>query len=314
MTSRRDRTPTWAELVVRASVADARALRATYRREAGIRSGGFIFGSSHRHPVVASVPTGRDVRVTYVFPDRWRLDDDDGLLWLLDGRECYLRQDDGSMGLLPRRRLVQVHGPEALVHPELDRVFGSSPGSGPSASAEPVHGRPAWRVQQSGLSLWIDDETGFLLRESDQHGAVAELRDLDLTPAVSEEEFQPPPWVVPVPEPAPDPEHERARARSLRSAEPPDLLPTLTWWPDGLRGEVAEVDLETGAYVLRYRAGGHELLWLARGPRGAGRDLREPVQHRWSDDRWDYVLAASSRAAPADLARVVAEAEWGDDS
>lgn len=276
--------------------------------------------ASVRGRMVSQVPDSEQAWVEVWFwhvpPDRWRIEDDRGLRDLDDGQQRLIRDGDGRIQRLPHTGLhwTQGHPVELLGranaghHPFGDPNDFSTPTAGPVEVK--VAGRQAWEFtvappphKPSPLRLACDDETGAVVRmTSPVTGARLEMVDFHPNVDIAAERF---PWTGTVRTDWAEQIQQEFRGEQwLRQHRPP--VPR--WWPGGVNHVPLYADPDTGAFTIELEVPGSPT--LARTPRdGAvpdwcGRDNGRHI-HQWSDETWDWALAANEPLAEDELATFV---------
>jgi hypothetical protein len=266
-----------------------------------------------RVPEEASV-----LRFWHQVPDRWRVEDDQGVWQIADGQRQLVR-NDGGMEDVSRMFLTfgQRH-PSTLLGVRRDRGvdfdwlrdFATPTGPG---SPVTVAGRPAWEFALESVStkrerkpyplrVAVDEATGTVLRMAmPEVDYVIELVEFTPDTELPEDVFS---WDGPVSTRREDEraEHERAR-RWLDEA----ALPMPRWWPRGFGFHGGEGDPATGAYRVMLDVPGYPELcrWPAGTPRPESWVQRYPHVHSWRDERWEWTLALEQALADEDLAKVI---------
>lgn len=297
-------TPAWAQLVGRMAAAHAcRTARGEMR---------------FRDPDVHGRRAAREgvVRFWYAAPDRWRLEDDDGVRLVQGTEHSYHRDGEGR---LQRRSAGTLYGYD-ISHPA--RLFdavdivsgvGGFQGFVPDGTPERVEvlGRTAWAVRLQppphkthAMTLVVDDATGVVLRlAAEEVGVLAELTSFEPGSDVDPALFV---WDGPF---ATDHEDELTRLRAWRTELEARRFPVPRWWPTGPRVHPSDGDTETGMFAVHLEVDGHPHLarWPVGGPppQGLAEDAAARHAHRWSDDRWEWALVVDEPLTDADLARVM---------
>jgi hypothetical protein len=304
-----DRIPGWPELVVRMQLAEPPPLRATVllrdRREG--RRG----------------PEERIERVAFRPPDHARVEDAAGRPTRIRAPGVMWFVRDGVAEMSPRAAesdgwhhplLRPAAAPGAFTDRRgLHRVV-----DGPHR--ETVLGRTAWRVtlaptphKPRPVTLWIDDEHGFLLRaEARAEGSpdpvhLIALTELELGATLDDSLFT---WEGPVDDTWVRERERRRRAQEAYSRRPPQVP---RYWPTGVRYDLRDGDPSTGSWTVDLDVAGRSdperPSWarLDRRPLGApAYDGAEGHVHRWSDDRWQWTLECGEALSEDELASVIA--------
>jgi len=222
-----EEVPTWAHLRARIHATGYETATGTMRWAS--EGGEDFYGHQPLH--------GSCTFVHQVTGERWRVEDDQGVLHVQDGEQAYVRDADGAMvhlrGLSP---FVPDGHPWSLFGNPLDRQSGlfTTPSDFHYATAPAqiveVAGRRAWEVtlrppphKEHPLVVTIDDLTGTILREVAAGGAwVAELTEFRPHVRIDPALFM---WAGPFLEPPPEPPTPTGRAR-IAGMFPPGVRPS----------------------------------------------------------------------------------------
>jgi hypothetical protein len=295
-----DEEPSWPEALGRLQAAGFRTAAGTIR-----------------HTLPGGEPG--ELRFWHEVPDRWRVEDEQGVRHLADGRRELVRTGDGMEdfslaamrhGLPHPQGLFGVRAGRGTV--EFDWLRDFPVPDGPGVAVE-VAGRRAWEFTLPAaeakrarkpypLRVAVDEATGTVLRLAiPEAGYVVELTEFTVDGA--------PPsfaWDGPVSTRHAD---ERAAAERVRHWLAEAALPMPHWWPHGLAHHGGDGDPATGAYRVLLEVPGHPELsrWPAGTPMPGTWAGRHPGRHvhRWSDARWEWALAVDRPLTEPDLARVI---------
>ncbi len=301
MTSRRDLPPSWAELLARTAVADVDTARGRWRHSAHRSSYGWF---SHAGPPLRAVTPPQDVEVDFVYqrPKAYRLEASTGFLYATDGTTAWLTEPDGEVVSAPASRILLIAGPEALLLPDLERLFPRRRAHPTSVEASSLLGRRAWHARTDQAELWIDDETGVLLKRVDFDGLVSEFTALALEVLTEESiAFEGNSRALEVPAP---------QVPSRPPPPEPRAVPTISYWPPGVEIEVTDGDPATGAFRGMLRPAWPGSCFVVRTRRQDPHPVQEGTRHiSWSTERWNWMLGADEHAAlgDADLAAIAKE-------
>lgn len=301
MTSRRDLAPSWAELLARTAVADVDTARGRWRYSGHRSSYGWLF---HAGPPLRAVTPPQDVEVDFICqrPKAFRLEALTGFLYATDGTTTWLTEPDGAVVSAPASRILLTAGPEALLLPDLERLLPQRRAQPTSVEASSLLGRRAWYARTDQAELWIDDETGVLLKRADSGGLVTEFTALALdVPTEDSIVFKGNSRALEVP------------ALQVPSRPPPPeprAVPTISYWPAGVQIEVTDGDPATGAFRGMLRPAWPGNCFVVRTRRQDPQPVPQGTRHiSWSTERWNWMLGADEHAAlgDADLAAIAQE-------
>ena len=304
----------WAELVARMQQAAPPPLRGTV-----LRTG-----------VLAREPAGTITHLWYRPPGDLREADAGGRVRrITTPAGTWQVRDDGVAEWYPRPPDEVLGWSHPLLRPAVAPYGFRRPDDyhqplGPPAPVEWL-GRRAWRVtlapvpprKPEPVTLWIDEEFGFLLRavsgpEPDAPTPPATsigFLELELSVPLEDRLFR---WTGPVDDAWARAQQRRAHAQAAWGGA---RLPVPRYWPDGLPWELVAADPEQGVWTAELtvgdRTGRPGLVRLDRRPLGAPayQPRHGVVQvHRWSDGRWQWTLVveAGRPLAPEELTRVIA--------
>ena len=271
-------------------------------------------------------PSGEDVKEGEVEfwhqpPEKWRVEDEQGLWHLHDGQRLLIRTTGGMELMSPTTSMSfrQEH-PQTL--------FGTPHGTGrafawmhdfatPLGSGTPteIAGRHAWEFRLAAaeykrarkpypLRVAVDSSTGTPLRMAMPEAAYfLEIVEFAADHALPQDIFA---WDG-TPSTTLHDERERDRAR-MRWVEE-QQLPMPRWWPGGIHYHPGDGDPDTGAFQVMLEVPGFPE--LARWPRQTPMPERWSHRytgrhvHRWSDQHWEWALAVSEPLSEQDLAQVI---------
>lgn len=260
------------------------------------------------------------VRFWHAAPDRWRIEDDDGVRYVRGTEGTFVPDGDGGMQRLGATTIVHLGGPgdpTLLLSGGIDRFTDRDDFSVPLGPGRRVQvaGRLAWEFalappahKPHRLHLAVDDATGTVLRMAvPELGAVVEMTAFEPDVDVPDATFT---WDGPV-------SHDLAariadedrRRRGLSDMR----LPVPRWWPDGVQRRVLDGDPDTGSFSATLEVPGWADIarWPVDGEPPQGWAGRWPSPdghghvHRWDADGWHWELAVPGPLPPDVLAKVV---------
>ncbi len=249
-------------------------------------------------------------------PERWRLDDADGVTKQLNNAVGYFfRDEDGSMRLIPKSPTTIVSfasdgdNPRYLLEPQrfwYPTVFEDLMRT-PSRITEVTHdGRRAWSAEFDDIAFTIDDETGIALSYAGFGGSMS-LSDPVLDELFPNAVFS---WSGPVEEAETryaDARYAHEVERRLRAETMEMTLPT--WLPVTVRGHVIDGDPATGALDARFTGIARDAV-LRRWPTAIpepvfGMDEQFPVTARSQCGPWTVEARLGAGADSIDAAGIV---------
>lgn len=196
-------------------------------------------------------------------------------------------------------------GPGRGSGPDDDR---SAPGSGGletpgPVTADRVADRPCWRWDRGEDVVWVDEQTGCLLRSQSDRGV------LELTEVAFDEAVDPAVFALPDDLPAPPPSAlpERPVRQEPAPPEPPGFR--VPWWPGGCESQPVAGDPdvpEVLSVLLSHREGG-PTFWVGVAPAGRLAPVRSRRRYRrWEGDGCSLSLSWSGDVPDAVVDRMVA--------
>lgn len=264
--------------------------------------------------------TERTSRFWYAPGRGLRLDDDRGIRYLTSRDIQLVRDADG--------RMERRDGPIGLAGPDDPRRMLGGPGvandlrnlndfRAPEHEPEPttVVGRRGWRVTLSPspnkpypLQLVVDDTTGTVL-ERRPLGTEAWIRliEFEFDRELPHDVLTPTDRIT-TDRITTDRAEQPTRQEASGQRPPAPAWPTPRYWPTGLAIEIHEADTDTGEFVGMLQGGTAMLARWRNGaepPSEAERAAAVLHQYRWSDERYDWLLAVQSPLAPDDVRHIV---------
>lgn len=269
------------------------------------------------------IPQGKKVdegetRFWHVVPDRWRVEDEQGVWHLHDGRRLLVRSGDQMQEMPANAAIYYGEGhPQELLgtrHEMGGRFSDTDDFSIPLGPGEQVEvaGRRAWEFRLAPpkrkphpLAISIDDVTGAVLRMAiPEAGYLIEMAEFIPEADIADETFD---WQGPI-----STDHLRQREEELAKRRwlEEQRFPSPRWWPAGFGYMACEGDPRTGSFYVALEVPGDPELarWPLKGkppPHWKARSRRRHV-HSWSDDRWYWALSVEEALSDADLAKVIA--------
>lgn len=290
--------PTWPQLVLLVRAAAPPTARGRYR---------WIEPADEDRPAVQM-----EGAFAFAPPNRWRVEDGGRLLRVCDGTRVVAFDADGTAAAWPAGNYAG-DGPELLFGPGRRLSFTDRDdysGARTSPVAVQLAGRAAWRVwlepppaKEGGLELVVDDETGVMLRMSNEMGGSAEILEVTFGVETPDYLFR---YDGPLDR---DDLAERERHHAVAQQWDGRDLPTLTWWPGGLLANVSRAE-EDGTVLLSLHVPPGSVD-LGRAPLGTLAPVTDPPGAdvvRVDALGWSWALTTADRAPlPADVARQIIE-------
>lgn len=296
-------SPSWAQMLGRLAAIGFRNARGIVRYDIPTGNGSAEQGSCE---------------FWFAAPNRWRVEDDAGVLHVQGGEWLYVRDRDGRMQRLPLATTswhFDTNHPWTLVgRPDerLRRFTDPNDFSIPMGPGVPVEvaGRRCWEFtltppprKPHPLRLALDDLTGTVLRMAvPELGSIVVAERIETDVEVADDMFF---WTEPYATTWLD---ERTHWRRTREWLEQQQLPVPRWWPTGVAYSPMQGDPDTGAFSVSLMVPGDPD--LARWPVGgvppqywSERAERRHV-HQWSDGAWQWALAVDEPLTEDDLAQV----------
>lgn len=254
-------------------------------------------------------------------PEKWRVEDGQGLWHLHDGQRLLIRTTDG-MELMspstamkfPREHPQALFGVPRGTGLAFDWMHDFTTPLGPGTPVEVVE-RHAWEFELAAsehkrarkpypLRVAVDASTGTPLRMSMPEAAYfMEIVEFEPDCALPQDIFT---WSgTPSTKLRDVRERDMAKKRWVENQQ----LPMPRWWPGGVGYHSGDGDPDTGAFQVMLEVPG--LPELVRWPRqtpmpGRWSDRHKGRHvHRWSDQHWEWALAIAEPLDDHDLAKVI---------